>query len=454
MSISSWKKRWFAMATGITILLLGGLSLTSVNAVSAPTPVENLAAYSGGDSIALTWKASAGASYYQVYRDAKLLSTVKKSTTGLLPYRAGTRFIDTSAQKGMLYKYTVRAVNNQGVSSSDSQMIASMLRTDSRLPTIFISNGGFLDMNSWLADARREALIWYPKFEEKIAYPNYRSPSVFTIRFASMPEGVAYTDGTAITLSVEYFRNNRDDIGAVMHEIGHVVQNYQGARESWATEGIGDWLRSIVYKDPLSPLTAPQPYQYYTDSYRPAAYYLAGIERNSANFIKSLNRALKDNTYNASFIYNRTGVTPEQWWTRLTSTKARVVTLKSAIAPAYCIDGKTTITPANEAKVQLWVCNNLPAQKLTVLSPSGTDINYVRMNDTYCMDLAFGSTTENSKVHQWGCNGTNAQQWRYSSGRLINPIQSMCLASTTARNGSQLVVQSCSGSLNQTWRGF
>ena len=101
----------------LTVDALGGTNtkLEYVTIDSAPDPVTGLKADPTPAAIDLSWTASASAVSYKVFRS----SNRPVSTTGT-PFATttSTSFSDTTAVKGSVYYYDVRAVNDAGVSSS------------------------------------------------------------------------------------------------------------------------------------------------------------------------------------------------------------------------------------------------------------------------------------------------------------------------------------------------
>ncbi|MEZ0096160.1 glycoside hydrolase family 3 C-terminal domain-containing protein [Streptacidiphilus sp. EB129] len=99
-------------------------------------------------------------------------------------------------------------------------------------------------------------------------------------------------------------------------------------------------------------------------------------------------------------------------------------------------------------KVEVYDCNGTTAQQWSE-HPDGT----VRANST-CLDVAGAGTNDGTPVQIYTCNGTGAQIWQHqSSGALLNPNSGKCLTDpeSTATNGTQLVISSCTGAANQSW---
>jgi hypothetical protein len=149
----------------------------------------------------------------------------------------------------------------------------------------------------------------------------FTAPAKFSVVFQDPGHGVAATGGTRITCAVPWFTKNRDGeaIGAVVHEMVHVVQQYGRARRDnpdarpapgWLTEGIPDYIRWFLY----------EPQSHGADRVRNAAdaRHDAGY-RTSANFLDyvsshhgkelvgKLNAALREGRYTDALWQQYTG---------------------------------------------------------------------------------------------------------------------------------------------------
>jgi RHS repeat-associated protein len=98
--------------------------------------------------------------------------------------------------------------------------------------------------------------------------------------------------------------------------------------------------------------------------------------------------------------------------------------------------------------VQLWDCNNSPAQNWTLM-PDGT----VRINGE-CLDITGGVTGNGTPLEIWDCAGSWNQVWQISNGMLYNPASGRCVddPAGTSTSGTQLDIWDCyPGSFNQRW---
>ncbi|MFF8448390.1 ThuA domain-containing protein [Streptomyces leeuwenhoekii] len=109
------------------------------------------------------------------------------------------------------------------------------------------------------------------------------------------------------------------------------------------------------------------------------------------------------------------------------------------------VDGAHT---ADGTKVQIWTCNDTPAQHWTV-APDNT----LRALGK-CLDVSAAGTTDGTRVQLWTCNGTGAQQWTpHADGTLRNPRAGKCLdaSGATWNDGTPVHLWTCHTGPNQKW---
>lgn len=88
---------------------------------SIPAAPTELDADAGNGSVKLTWKASAGATSYQVFRG---LTSGGQENTPIATNIAGTTYTNTGLTNGTRYYYRLKAINNFGASGYSSQVSA------------------------------------------------------------------------------------------------------------------------------------------------------------------------------------------------------------------------------------------------------------------------------------------------------------------------------------------
>jgi hypothetical protein len=99
-------------------------------------------------------------------------------------------------------------------------------------------------------------------------------------------------------------------------------------------------------------------------------------------------------------------------------------------------------------KVQAWECSAAPNQQYEF-----NGVTIYALGAQRCLDVYGAGTAAGTKVDSATCNGTAAQKWYYYDGEIINLNgDEYCLDATTGANGTQLVINPCSGAGSQNWQ--
>ncbi len=116
------------------------------------------------------------------------------------------------------------------------------------------------DLCGWAAEKLQPVVKeWYPKLVKMLPSEEYEAPTEVTITVKKESRAIASASGNRITCQEEWFRKNLDGeaVGAVVHEMVHVVQNYGWGRRrnsdakrtpGWIAEGIPDYIRWFLYE--------------------------------------------------------------------------------------------------------------------------------------------------------------------------------------------------------------
>ena len=182
-----------------------------------------------------------------------------------------------------------------------------------------------------LADWARQEIVpmvreWYPKMVKLLPSEGYEAPTRFSIVFDKGMQGVAATSGTRIRCAAGWMRQNLkgEAVGAVFHEMVHVVQQYgRGPRAAgatrppgWLTEGITDYLRWYLYEPRTRGAEITQrnlARARYDGSYRITANFLNWVsQKHGADFVPKLNAVIRDGNYNADAWKQLTGQTVQE----------------------------------------------------------------------------------------------------------------------------------------------
>jgi len=136
---------------------------------------------------------------------------------------------------------------------------------------------------------------------------------------------VAATGGTRITADVPWFSKNLNGqaVGALVHEMVHVVQQYSVARRNnrsaqipgWLVEAMADYLRWFLYEpqshgaDRIRNINNVR----YNSPYRTGANFLDYVTRKyDKQLVPQMNAAIRNGTYNQDIWKKLTGKTADE----------------------------------------------------------------------------------------------------------------------------------------------
>lgn len=199
---------------------------------------------------------------------------------------------------------------------------------DKKLYTIKIDTTQTPELSDWAETKLRPVLEkWYPMIVKMFPSDGYTAPQKFSITFEADGRGVAYTAGTRVVCAAPWFKQNLkgEAIGAVVHEMVHVVQQYhRRGNPSWLVEGMADYVRWFLYEPP-SKRPRPNPAKdHYNDSYRKTAAFVYYVtEKYGKDIPRKLNTAMREGTYSADLWKQYTGKTPEELWDEYAKTLRR-----------------------------------------------------------------------------------------------------------------------------------
>lgn len=182
---------------------------------------------------------------------------------------------------------------------------------------------------------------WYPKLIAMLPSEGYSAPKRVSVTIKET-SGVAYTSGARITCSAAWMRGElkREAVGAVFHELVHVVQQYGQARRSgrsngpnsgWIGEAIPDYIRWYIYEPQTkgAEISAQRAARVnYNDSYRVSANFLNWVvQHHDKELLSKLNDAMRNGEYKEELWTKWTGQSlqtlGEQWKQSLVTTAAK-----------------------------------------------------------------------------------------------------------------------------------
>jgi hypothetical protein len=170
------------------------------------------------------------------------------------------------------------------------------------------------EMKQWADDTARACERGYRLINEELKSDGYKPPHLVTMTLKNDYDGVAYAGGNHIVGSVRYFKEHPDDVGAMLHETAHVVQNYHGRHNpGWLVEGVADYVRFFKFEPQnLGRIDARR--AHYDRSYRVSAAFLAFlVEKYDAQIVCKLNRLMRAGEYPGdAFFSELTGKTLDE----------------------------------------------------------------------------------------------------------------------------------------------
>lgn len=133
------------------------------------------------------------------------------------------------------------------------------------------------------------------------------------IEFATLEVSV---DGDDIHVSSEWVtRKAPHDYGMVVHELTHVVQNYQGGGEGWLTEGIADYTRFWHFEPGAWKPEIDPERDSYRGAYRVTAAFLAWlVEKHDPEIVRKLNTASRHRQPASPVFLEATGKAIDVLW--------------------------------------------------------------------------------------------------------------------------------------------
>ncbi|MCX5637161.1 MAG: DUF1080 domain-containing protein [Planctomycetota bacterium] len=185
-----------------------------------------------------------------------------------------------------------------------------------------------LDLTEWAHNELAPVVKqWYPKIVNMLPSDGYEAPTKVSINFSANMRGVAATGGTRVNCAANWFRKQLkgEAIGAVVHELVHVVQNYGIARRNnpnstrtpgWVVDGIADYIRWFLYEPQThgADITGSNIAKArYDSNYRISGNFLNWVtEKYDRDIVRKLNAASRQGNYNEDLWKTATGHTLQE----------------------------------------------------------------------------------------------------------------------------------------------
>ena len=180
------------------------------------------------------------------------------------------------------------------------------------------------DLSDWAVETLTPVIKeWYPQIVDRLPSDGFQAPKLVALKFRNDMGGVpASAGGSNVNLNAPWFRTElqREARGAVVHELVHIVQQYDRASRTarnsvrtpgWIVEGIADYIRWYGY-EPQSKGTDIRKEDIgsvqFDSSYRITANFLSWVTINHDNdIVKTLNAAAREGKYDENIWVKRTG---------------------------------------------------------------------------------------------------------------------------------------------------
>jgi hypothetical protein len=170
------------------------------------------------------------------------------------------------------------------------------------------------EMEEYAKKVQKVAEEWYPKLIPMLPSDGFKPPQTVTIVFRKDARAIAAAGGSRITAQQKWFTEHPEDLGAFVHELVHIVQQYpRGNKPGWLVEGIADYVRFFRY-EPENARPKPNPTRAkHTDSYRTTGHFLNWAqEKYDKDLVVKLNAACRQAKYKEELWKEYTGKTLEE----------------------------------------------------------------------------------------------------------------------------------------------
>ncbi len=185
------------------------------------------------------------------------------------------------------------------------------------------------ELHEWTEAALQPVIqTWYPKIVDMLPSEGFQAPQ--QVHFQYLPSdqmrGIpAWAQNGTISMNAGWFRNelNREARGAVVHEMVHVVQDYQRARgrrgaPGWIVEGIPDYIRWFLYEpESKGALLSNEALSRakHDASYRTTANFIDWVIRHhdqGGDLLRRLNAAAREGKYSSQTWQELTGKSEQE----------------------------------------------------------------------------------------------------------------------------------------------
>ena len=178
---------------------------------------------------------------------------------------------------------------------------------------VFTDSKDAPEMKEWVDKVARVCERQYQMICEELKSDGFLPKRVVTMTMKGDYKGVAYTSGSNIVGAVAYFKNHEQDVGAMVHEMVHVGQQYHSrSNPGWLVEGLADYIRNYKY-EAKKPRPLPPERAKFDGSYQITARFLAFLcDKYDPGIVKKLNAIMREGKYTPDTFKNLTKKTAEE----------------------------------------------------------------------------------------------------------------------------------------------
>lgn len=195
-------------------------------------------------------------------------------------------------------------------------LVCSLRADEPATIKIAVNSGEVPELNDWMVKAAQTAADFYPTIVRELGDAGYTPPASVDFIVKKDEKGVAYTRGHTIVMAPAWFKAHPDDVGAIVHEMCHVVQSYHHRNTpGWVVEGLADYVRWFKF-EPVEKRPRVDPRRAkYTDSYRTTAAFFDWIVREKdPTFARRLNEACRAGQYSPELFTKFAGASVDDLW--------------------------------------------------------------------------------------------------------------------------------------------
>ena len=170
---------------------------------------------------------------------------------------------------------------------------------------------------AWGEAAAKVMEQWWPAVCRMLATEQLRAPDSLLLRFQKDQKIPGYRTAEGLFVSTDWVTKNPDDIGMIIHEMTHAIQDYRGVRpnDGWLVEGIADYIRYWRFEPEKPKRTISREKSSYRDGYNSTPSFLAWLLwKYDRRIVHQLDAALRAGTYKDDLFQKLTGKPVEDLW--------------------------------------------------------------------------------------------------------------------------------------------